>query len=144
MNYTKQDLIAFTKEKLRRTDPAGQKFSKIFSEKVHNTSKWADVAFVSEVMQPGDKLSIRDYGTWEVKMAPGRPVRNPRTNEPLYLPPRVVVKFIPSPRLAEAIQERIGKTGSSDGQPEPGPPAPRQPKIEVETGGNGYFHSDGD
>ena len=50
------------------------------------------------------RIEFRNFGVFEVKRRSARVARNPRTNEPLRVPPRSVVSFQPGKRLARQAE----------------------------------------
>ncbi len=50
------------------------------------------------------RIELRNFGVFEVKRRAARVARNPRTNEPLRVPPRTVVSFQPGKRLAHLAE----------------------------------------
>ncbi len=47
------------------------------------------------------RIELRNFGVFEVKRRAARVARNPRTNEPLRVPPKTVVIFQPGKKLAD-------------------------------------------
>jgi len=52
------------------------------------------------------RIEIRRFGTFRVCLRASRVARNPRTNEPLRLPPRHVMTFEPSDKVIDQIAQR--------------------------------------
>lgn len=50
------------------------------------------------------RIELRNFGVFEVKRRAARVARNPRTNEPLRVPPKTVVSFQPGKRLARLAE----------------------------------------
>lgn len=46
-----------------------------------------------KALQDGDKVVVQGFGSFHVVMRKGKPARNPRTGEPVIIPPRRRVKF---------------------------------------------------
>jgi nucleoid DNA-binding protein len=61
-------------------------------------------AAVTEALVREQRLELRDFGVFEVRVRAARKVRNPRTNERLDLPSRVVVAF----RAGREMTRRVG------------------------------------
>ncbi len=63
------------------------------------------------------RIEIRRFGTFKICWRASRVARNPRTNEPLRLPPRHVLTFEPSEKVSSMVTEKFpcvaGDTGSS-------------------------------
>lgn len=53
------------------------------------------------------RIELRNFGVFEVKQRAARVARNPRTNEPLRVPPRTVVSFQPGKRLARLAESMV-------------------------------------
>lgn len=63
------------------------------------------------------RIELRNFGVFEVKRRAARVARNPRTNEPLRVPPKNVISFQPGKRLAqlaEALSDAVVGDGESD------------------------------
>ena len=60
--------------------------------------------YISEALTKGDKVELRNFGVFEVKIRRARVGRNP--NAPandVRIPPRAVVKFKPGKEMREAV-----------------------------------------
>jgi nucleoid DNA-binding protein len=60
--------------------------------------------YISEALVKGDKVELRNFGVFEVKIRKARVGRNP--NAPatdVRIPPRAVVKFKPGKEMREAV-----------------------------------------
>jgi nucleoid DNA-binding protein len=60
--------------------------------------------YVAEAVAKGDKVELRNFGVFEVKVRKARIGRNP--NSPaadVRIPPRAVVKFKPGKEMREAV-----------------------------------------
>lgn len=53
------------------------------------------------------RIELRNFGVFEVKRRAARVARNPRTNEPLRVPPKTIVSFQPGKRLARLAESMI-------------------------------------
>jgi len=59
---------------------------------------------VQKAILRGDRIEIRDFGSWVVKTANARPqARNPRTGEVIVVPARRKVRFKPGRIVKEAL-----------------------------------------
>ena len=67
-------------------------------------------SIVDSVLKHG-RIELRNFGVFAVKHRAARQARNPRTNEPVRIPPRTVIVFQPSRTLLERLN------GSSPGLP---------------------------
>jgi len=73
------------------TKAAAQKALEAFLEKT------------SESLQNGNKVSLPGFGTWSVYERSARMGRNPKTNEPLAIPAKNVLKFKASTQLTKNL-----------------------------------------
>ncbi len=48
---------------------------------------------MGRALQEGDKVVVQGFGSFHVVMRKSKPARNPRTGEPVQIPPRRRVKF---------------------------------------------------
>ena len=46
-----------------------------------------------KALQDGDKVVVQGFGSFHVVMRKSKPARNPRTGEPVIIPPRRRIKF---------------------------------------------------
>ena len=72
---------------------------------------------VREALARGDGIEIRGFGTFKVRHRKARTARNPRTGEPVELPPRRVPVFNPS-RLLRNRVDRGYSSSLAGGSPE--------------------------
>lgn len=56
----------------------------------------------------GNRLEFRDFGVFEIRERKGRTAQNPRTLEPVKVPPRKVVKF----KVGRLMQKSLDEPGS--------------------------------
>ena len=91
---TKADIVEHiaTKTGLTKTDTS------LVLEGIIETLKDALVA--------GQTVEIRGFGTFRIRPRAARRARNPRTGDPVDIPPRFVPTFKPSRELKEAVDER--------------------------------------
>lgn len=59
--------------------------------------------YIIDELAAGNKVKLAGFGTFEPKEQAARTGRNPRTNEPVPIPARVVPSFKPANRLKEAV-----------------------------------------
>jgi len=79
--------------------------------------------YVAEAVAKGEKVELRNFGVFEVKVRKARIGRNP--NAPaadVRIPPRAVVKFKPGKEMRELVL----KLTPAEGAPPPAPLAPPQ------------------
>jgi integration host factor subunit beta len=55
------------------------------------------------VLQQGDKLDLRGFGTFKLRDSKARQARNPRTGETIAVPAKKVVTFKPSKELSALL-----------------------------------------
>jgi integration host factor subunit beta len=61
---------------------------------------------------PDVRIELRDFGVFEVKRTKARAMaRNPRTNEPVFVPSRRKTHFRASQRMREALQQPLDQLG---------------------------------
>ena len=60
---------------------------------------------IAEALAKEDRVHIPTFGVFNVKWRKEKVGRNPRTGEPVLIPPKRVVKFTP----AKALQEKINQ-----------------------------------
>ena len=70
---------------------------------------------VKEALARGDGIEIRGFGTFKVRHRKGRMARNPRTGEPVEVPPRTVPVFQPSRHFRRRVDR--GHGSSVTGEP---------------------------
>jgi nucleoid DNA-binding protein len=85
--------------------------------------------YISDAVTKGQKVELRNFGVFEVKVRKARVGRNPNAPEAdVPIPPRAVVKFKPGKEMREAVlkltpqqveeQQRLEQQSSgSDGKP---------------------------
>ena len=71
-------------------------------------------SIVRSLEQEG-RIELRNFGVFEVKRRAARVARNPRTNEPLRVPPKNVVSFQHGKRLAR-LAEAMSPSANTDSQ----------------------------
>jgi len=57
----------------------------------------------AESLQKGNRVSLAGFGTWSVYERSARMGRNPKTNEPLAIPTKNVIKFKASSQLTNSL-----------------------------------------
>ena len=60
----------------------------------------------------GQDVKISGFGNFEIRSKAGRPGRNPRTGEPVPIPPKRVVTFKASAMLKDQINSGIEQLGA--------------------------------
>lgn len=126
---TKQDVI--------------ERVCEITGSYAHHAEPWvrAVVQALGDLLSEADpevRIELRGFGVFEVKTVRANPrARNPRTNEPLFVPSRRKATFRPGKRLKTILQEPVEGEGTSreagHSPARPSPPAPE----EIPTGAPG-------
>ena len=60
-----------------------------------------------KALQDGDKVVVQGFGSFHVVMRKSKPARNPRTGEPVQIPPRRRVQFKMGKELLGAIDRKV-------------------------------------
>ena len=60
---------------------------------------------IKEAIQKGEEIEIRGLGSFRFRKRTSRSGRNPRTGEPVKVPPKKVLYFKPSKLLKELINK---------------------------------------
>jgi integration host factor beta subunit len=58
---------------------------------------------IKEALQRGEEIELRGFGSFRFRMRDARAGRNPRTGEPVQVPPKKVLYFKPSKLLKNMI-----------------------------------------
>jgi len=74
-------------------------------------------AIVRSLVENG-RIELRNFGVFEIRRRAARTARNPRTNQPLRVPPKTVVTFQPGKKLAQ-IAASLGQPGATTDNEEP-------------------------
>lgn len=61
---------------------------------------------ITETMSTGERVSVVGFGTFSVRQRAGRVGRNPRTNKPMKIEPRVSPVFKAGRLLKEAVSNK--------------------------------------
>ena len=70
-------------------------------------------SIVDALLKSG-RMELRNFGVFEVKRRAPRVARNPRTNEQVTVPAKMVVAFQPGKKLAELVNQLDGVPGATD------------------------------
>ncbi len=73
-------------------------------------------AVVGSLAEEG-RIELRNFGVFEIRRRASRVARNPRTNEPIRLPPRTVVVFQPGKKLQDLTEKPEIQARTSGQQP---------------------------
>jgi DNA-binding protein HU-beta len=60
---------------------------------------------IANTLRSGDKVQISGFGTFEAKKRKARTGRNPRTGEPITIPPSMTATF----RAGKALKDAVGE-----------------------------------
>ena len=91
MTLTKRDLV------VRISEETGLVQQQVF-DVVQNT-----LDYIAEALSKGDKVELRNFGVFEVKIRKARVGRNPKTGAAIQIPAKRVLKF----RIAKAAKDAI-------------------------------------
>ncbi len=70
--------------------------------------------YMGEALQSGERIEIRDFGSFNLRQRPPRIARNPKTGEQVALPAQTVVHFKPGRDMrsrVEMLRYQYGITG---------------------------------
>ena len=94
-NFTKKEIIQEISDELGITQTLSSKMLHMVLD------------IVSRELAQSNKVVIRDFGTFETKVAKGRPGRNPKDpSKTIPIPDRAVVKFL----VGKALKEKVSHT----------------------------------
>lgn len=77
---------------------------------------------ITDALADGNRLELRGFGVFDVKVKKSRPARNPRTGEKVMLPTRRVVTFKPGKKMRQMVE--------AGGPPRPTPKPVEEPTSE--------------
>ena len=66
-------------------------------------------------LKKGEKIQLTPFGQFKVRNRPARMARNPQTGEPVKVPAKRVMRFLPSRALKEAVGVKRGASKSKGG-----------------------------
>lgn len=61
---------------------------------------------IKEAILKGEEIEVRGFGSFRFRRRTSRTGRNPRTGEPVKVPPKKIVYFKPSKLLKELINKK--------------------------------------
>lgn len=94
-NFTKKEIIQEVSDRLGVTQS--------MSSKMFHTV----LEIVTRELAEANNVVVRDFGTFETKIAKGRPGRNPKNPEKtIPIPDRAVVKF----QVGKGLKEKVART----------------------------------
>lgn len=95
---TRADLVE------RVTDALKAKYGSAITKKEVTEIVNAFLETMIEALQEGNNIEIRGFGSFKTKVRKARMARNPRTGEPVHVPPKSVPVFKPSKKLRTEIK----------------------------------------
>ncbi|HTX02714.1 MAG TPA: HU family DNA-binding protein [Candidatus Acidoferrales bacterium] len=63
---------------------------------------------MTATLKKGEKVQLTPFGQFKVRNRPARMARNPQTGEPVKVPAKRVMRFLPSRALKEAVGVKRG------------------------------------
>lgn len=69
---------------------------------------------LKDALARGDGIELRGFGTFKVRRRRARKARNPRTGEPVEVPPRDVPVFKPSKHLRTRVARGPGASATGE------------------------------
>ncbi len=94
-NFTKKEIIQEVSDRLGVTQTLSSKMVHMVLE------------IVARELANANNVVVRDFGTFETKIAKGRPGRNPKDpSKTIPIPDRAVVKFL----VGKALKEKVART----------------------------------
>lgn len=70
---------------------------------------------MTATLKKGDKVQLAPFGQFKVRNRPARMARNPQTGEPVKVPAKRVMRFLPSRALKEAVGVKRGASKAKGG-----------------------------
>jgi nucleoid DNA-binding protein len=97
---------------------------------------------IIETLVENERIELRNFGVFEVKLRAARKARNPRTEQPVYVPEKYVVTFKPGKFMEQQVhqlhkkkvEQNDGQMSSASSSTSPAPeqtPAPSTPSHEA-------------
>lgn len=94
-NFTKKEIIQEVSDRLGLTQTISSKMFHLVVE------------IITRELANTNNVVVRDFGTFETKVAKGRPGRNPKDPaKTILIPDRAVVKF----QVGKALKEKVART----------------------------------
>lgn len=102
----KDELVRFAVERANATlSPKGRKQKRLSQETVKRSLDAVTSSIVDHVLA-GERVYVREFGIFCLKLRKAKIGRNPKTNEEVPVPPRYNIVFKPSKEFAEAIAKK--------------------------------------
>lgn len=93
-NFTKKEIIQEVSDRMGITQTMSSKMFHLVLE------------IVERELANANNVVVRDFGTFETKIAKGRPGRNPKSpNKMIPIPDRAIVKFA----VGKALKEKVAR-----------------------------------
>jgi DNA-binding protein HU-beta len=70
---------------------------------------------MTAMLKKGEKVQLAPFGQFKVRNRPARMARNPQTGEPVKVPAKRVMRFLPSRALKEAVGVKRGAGKAAKG-----------------------------
>ena len=87
---------------------------------------------IVETLLEEKRIELRNFGVFEVKQRKARKARNPRTGEPVQVPPKNVVTFKPGKEMEERVRQLTNV-----------PVEEEEEEVVAAEAGNGHEGADG-
>ncbi len=119
---TKKELVLRIAENTRQKQTVTRDIIQLFIDEV-----------ITELAR-GNRLELRDFGVFEVKVRKARKARNPKTGDEVRVPEKRVVTIKPGKKMKEEINRHAeaqlaAELAASSGAPVPAQPPARQPAM---------------
>jgi len=88
-------------------------------------------------LESGNRIEIRDFGVLSSKLSAARVAKNPKTMEPVEVPPRATVRFKPGSLMRERVQKAAEAGGGAWAQPDGQQVVVRRASMSAQAGLNG-------
>ena len=72
-----------------------------------------------DAVRQGNRVELRDFGVFEVRARAGRTAQNPKTLEPVPVPPKLAVRFKAGRLMKLALEDRSREAMQANGQAAP-------------------------
>ena len=69
---------------------------------------------MTEALESGERIEIRDFGSFNLKIRQPRLARNPKTGEAVKMPSKSVVHFKPGKQLKDRVNDSRDKCNIKD------------------------------
>lgn len=79
---------------------------------------------IIETLVKEGRIELRNFGVFEVKLRAARQARNPKTDKPVHVAERYVVKFKPGKEMEARVAKFHKKDDAPPAAPEQAPPVP--------------------